>query len=74
MKIKAEKIAELPTQIEWFKNSFIPKAKDETIATLMFLYEKYCNPNNITESEKDFIEHLVLRYRQKISADILEKE
>ena len=41
--------------IEWFKKEFIANASDETIATIMFLYEKYGNPNEISSAELDFI-------------------
>ena len=44
--------------IEWFKKEFIPKATDETIATIIYLYDKYGNPDEMSESENELIFNL----------------
>ena len=49
--------------LHWFRNKFIPNASDETIAQLIFLYQKHCDPNDISESEKQFIKELTEKYK-----------
>lgn len=49
--------------IDWFRKDFIPQASDETITQLIFLYKKYYNPENLSESEKIYIKALCEKYK-----------
>ena len=44
------------TQLEWFREKFIPNATDFTIAQIMFLFQKF--GKDIKEMEQDEVEFI----------------
>lgn len=55
------------TMIEWFRNKFIPKCSDKTIAALIFLFNKYNNELLESEDAKKFIVDLCEQYSKPIA-------
>lgn len=53
------------TMIEWFRNKFIPKCSDSTIAALIFLYNKYGNELITNEDSKKFVIDLKEQYSKE---------
>lgn len=54
------------TMIEWFRNKFIPKCSDSTIAALIFLYNKYGNELITNEDSKKFVIDLKEKYSKEM--------
>ena len=54
------------TMIEWFRNEFIPKCNDSTIAALIFLYNKYGDELITNEESKQFVVDLKEQYSKPI--------
>ena len=54
------------TMIEWFRNKFIPKCGDSTIAALIFLYNKYGNELIANEDSKNFVLNLKEQYNEEM--------
>ena len=52
--------------IEWFRNKFIPKCSDSTIAALIFLYNKYGNELITNEDSKNFVINLKEQYNEEM--------
>lgn len=49
--------------LNWFRKEFVPNASDETIAALVFLYNKYGEELSTSESAKEFIEEETQRLK-----------
>ena len=54
------------TIIEWFRNKFIPKCSDSTVAALIFLYNKYGDELITNEDSKNFVINLKEQYSKEM--------
>lgn len=50
--------------LDWFRNVFVPKADEKTIAQLIFLYGKHCNPKDVSDYGNEFIKAKIEDYKK----------